>query len=79
MYDSDSILELEGVKRKMKMKALALQGAARQAQVFHILYIIFKEIKAFECIFIFVATGLIGKQCRDQIFLCFSMKTMTSR
>jgi len=37
MYDLDSILELERVKREMKMMEAALQGAARQAQVFHIL------------------------------------------
>lgn len=32
---SDSMLELEKVKREMKMMETALQGAARQAQVFH--------------------------------------------
>ncbi|CAK8535806.1 unnamed protein product [Lathyrus sativus] len=32
MYDSDSILELERVKREMKMMEAALLGAARQAQ-----------------------------------------------
>lgn len=37
MHDSDSMLELESVKREMKMMEAALQGAARQAQVFHIL------------------------------------------
>jgi hypothetical protein len=36
MPDSDSILELERVKKEMKMMEAALQGAARQAQVFHI-------------------------------------------
>jgi len=45
MHDLDSKLELERVKREMKMMEAALQGAARQAQVFHKLYIIFKEIK----------------------------------
>jgi hypothetical protein len=29
------MLELEKVKREMKMMETALQGAARQAQVFH--------------------------------------------
>jgi hypothetical protein len=32
---SDSMLELEKVKREMKMMETALQGAARQSQVFH--------------------------------------------
>ncbi|XP_004486749.1 uncharacterized protein [Cicer arietinum] len=32
MYDSNSIAELERVKREMKMMEAALQGAARQAQ-----------------------------------------------
>ncbi|KAK4267436.1 hypothetical protein QN277_024216 [Acacia crassicarpa] len=32
MLDSDSVLELERVKREMKMMETALQGAARQAQ-----------------------------------------------
>ncbi|XP_004486753.1 golgin candidate 5 [Cicer arietinum] len=32
MYDSNSIVELERVKREMKMMEAALQGAARQAQ-----------------------------------------------
>lgn len=36
--DSDSMLELERVKREMKMMEAALQGAARQAQVFHLLH-----------------------------------------
>lgn len=34
MVDSNSVFELERVKREMKMMETALQGAARQAQVF---------------------------------------------
>lgn len=35
MSDSGSMLELERVKREIKMMEAALQGAAKQAQVFH--------------------------------------------
>lgn len=40
MSDSGSLLELERVKREMKMMEAALQGAARQAQVFHLMLVI---------------------------------------
>lgn len=60
--NEDSILELEMVKWENEMMEEELLGAARQAQVFHKLYIIFKEIKkAFECTFIFVASVQMGR------------------
>lgn len=39
MHDSDSAVELDRVKRDMKMMEAALQGAARQAQVLHLLHV----------------------------------------
>ncbi|XP_047177416.1 golgin candidate 5-like [Vigna umbellata] len=38
--DSGAMIELERVKREMKMMEAALQGAARQAQVFHLVHVI---------------------------------------
>lgn len=43
--DSDSLLELEKVKKEMKMMETALQGAARQAQVFHLFHLIMVAAK----------------------------------
>lgn len=37
----DSVVDMENVKREMKMMETALQGAARQAQVFRLLHFIF--------------------------------------
>lgn len=47
MSDSDSLLELEKVKREMKMMETAIQGAARQAQVFPLLHLIIIAAKIF--------------------------------
>jgi len=47
MSDSGAMVELERVKREMKMMEAALQGAARQAQVFRLVHVITAEIKAF--------------------------------
>ena len=62
MSDSGSMLELERVKREIKMMEAALQGAARQAQVFHFSACYHGRNKIF-CIFVAKSQNVTRSKC----------------